>query len=266
MVTLAAELSRDELLERLRAQAEAPARARAERLFPAPAALAKLLPEPGLKPGAAYCLDVAGSLLAALLAEPSRDGSWCGVVGVPEFGAEAAAAAGVSLDRLVLVPQPAEQWLAVAAALAEAVPVVAVRPYGRVSERDAARLASRLRDRGGVLLVHGEWPRAEASLRLVDIRWAGLGQGHGHLDRREVTVSVSSRRSPGGRRARLMLPSPDGKLAVAHSPVEATPPIAGQLGAAYPPIVGQLGAAHPPIAGRAGAQRRVETPPLRAVS
>lgn len=178
-------------------------------------ALARLLPEPGLKPGAAYCLDGAGSLLAALLAEPSKDGSWCGLVGMPEFGAEAAAAAGVNLDRLVLVPQPAEQWLAVTAALAEAVPVIAVRPQGRVSERDAGRLASRLRDRGGVLLVHGDWPRAEARLVVDEVRWAGLGAGHGHLDRREVSLRVSSRRFPSGRRARLLLPAPDGRLGAA---------------------------------------------------
>ena len=107
-----------ELLERLRAQvASREARLRPTP-YPVPAELAGLL-DGGLKPGAAYALGAAGALLSALLAGPSADGHWCGVVGVPEFGAEAAGHAGVVLDRLVLVPDPADQWLAVTAALVE---------------------------------------------------------------------------------------------------------------------------------------------------
>ncbi|GAB3331132.1 hypothetical protein GCM10027452_04390 [Micromonospora halotolerans] len=39
-------------------------------------------------------------MIVALLAEASRAGSWCAVVGVPTFGAGAAAEAGIALDRL----------------------------------------------------------------------------------------------------------------------------------------------------------------------
>ncbi len=215
-----ADLSPGELLERLRAQvASREARLRPSP-YPAPAELAGLL-DGGLKPGAAYSLGASGGLLSALLAGPSADGHWCGVVGVPEFGAEAAGHAGVMLDRLVLVPDPADQWLAVTGALVEAVPVVAVRPSGRVREADAARLASRLRDRGSVLLVDGNWPRAEARLVLGDARWSGVGAGHGYLSSREVTVTVSSRRLPAARSVRLVLPSPDGRLAPAGRPAAA---------------------------------------------
>jgi len=181
-------------------------------------ALAQLLGEPGLKPGAAYSLDTEGALLQALLAGPSREGHWCGVVGMPAFAVEAAALAGVHLDRLVLVPEPGEQWLAVTAALAEVVPVLAVRPSGRVRDSDAARLGSRLRDRGGVLLVVGPWPRAEARLALGERQWHGLGVGSGHLVSREVQVQVASRRYPAGRRGWLRLPDPDG-LVVASEPL-----------------------------------------------
>lgn len=212
---------RGELLERLRAQvARAEARIR-PCPFPVPPPLTGLLPDGGLKAGAAYSLEVGGALLLALLAGPSQEGHWCGVVGMPEFGAEAAGNAGVSLERLALVPDPGDQWLASTAALAEAVPVIAVRPSGRVRESDAVRLMSRLRDRGGVLLVHGPWPRAEARLSLGDVRWAGVGDGCGHLSRREVTVTVVTRSRPVPRSVRLVLPTPEGLLAAAvPAPVE----------------------------------------------
>lgn len=216
------QLPRGELLERLRAQvAQAEARFRPAP-FPVPEELSGVL-DGGLKPGAAYALGAAGGLLLALLSGPSRDGHWCGVVGMPEFGAEAAAHAGVALDRLALVPDPAEQWLAATAALVEAVPVVAVRPVGRVREADAARLGSRLRDRGAVLLVDGAWPRAEALLDLAEPLWRGVGVGHGYLTGREVTVTVRSRNLAAPRGVRLLLPAPDGHLARLAAPVAQQP-------------------------------------------
>ena len=60
------------------------------------------------------------------------------------------------------------------------------RPCGRLRDGDATRLMSRLRDRGGVLLVHGPWPRAEARLSLGEVRWSGVGAGSGHLTSREA--------------------------------------------------------------------------------
>ena len=112
-----AELPRTELLARLRAQVAVKEARIRQTPFPVHPDLAALLPDGGLKPGSAYSLTGAGALLLALLAEPSREGYWCGVVGMPDFGAEAAAHAGVDLDRLALVPDPAEQWLATTAAL-----------------------------------------------------------------------------------------------------------------------------------------------------
>lgn len=201
-----------QVLESLRAQvATAEARVR-QQPFGLDPVLAQLLGESGLKPGAAYCLAASGALLNVLLAGASAQGHWCGVVGIPTLAAEAAAAAGVNLERLVLVPDPGEQWLAATAALAEVIPVLALRPPGRVREADASRLAARLRDRGGVLLVVGDWPRAEARFGLSSLSWTGLGHGHGHLRSREVQVSVTSKRYPSGRAAQVLLPAADGRL------------------------------------------------------
>ena len=145
-------------------------------------------------------------LLMTLLAAPSAAGSWCAVVGVPEFGVEAASHFGVDLDRLVLVPRPAEQWLAVTAAIADVMSVVVTRPPKRTTDSSVARLAARLRQRGTTLLVLGSWPQTEAMLSLSRSQWHGIGNGHGHLASREVTVTVTSRMSGRPRSTRLWLP------------------------------------------------------------
>lgn len=203
-------------VQRLRAQME---RMQGRRLdapvLPTHPALAGLLPGRGLRPGAAYSLGSSSSLLFALLAQPSQTGSWCGVVGMPGFGAEAAEHAGVDLSRVVLIPDPGARWLAVTATIADVLPVVAVRPPERAKDSDIAKLAGRLRDRGTVLLVQGPWPQTEAMLDVTDPRWSGLGDGDGYLSDRELTVTVSSRRFPVPRSARMLLPAPDGAISAA---------------------------------------------------
>jgi hypothetical protein len=134
---------------------------------------------------------------------------------MPELGAEAGEQLGLDLSRLVLWPEPGPRWLAVTATIAEVMQIVAVRPPTRASDADVSRLSARLRDRGAVLLVQGPWPQAEAMLSLSDPEWTGLGHGHGRLDGRVLTVTVSSRRWPVPRSARLRLPDVDGGLAPA---------------------------------------------------
>ncbi len=211
---------------RLRAQLE---RVQGRKLdapvLPVHPTLASLLPGGGLRPGAAYSLPRSTSLLLALLAQPSQSGSWCAAVGLPRLGAEAAEALGVDLSRLVLIPDPGVRWLAVTATIAEVLPVVAVRPSGRASDGEIARLAARLRDRGGVLLVQGPWPQAEAVLEVTDPVWAGVGRGHGYLSAREVTLTSSSRRWPRSRRARVMLPDASGHVSAAAETVRAVEPV-----------------------------------------
>lgn len=175
------------------------------RRLPTHPALAPLLGG-GLKEGAAYSVQRSATLLMALMAGPSAAGSWCAVVGMPEFGVEAAERFGVDLERLVLVPHPGDQWLSVTAAVADVMGIVVTRPPKRASDTSVARLASRLRQRGTTLFVLGSWPQAEAMLSLQDSRWHGLGHGHGHLTAREVTVTVSTKATGRPRSARLWLP------------------------------------------------------------
>lgn len=211
-VRVAEPASREHLLQQLRAKAQP----RIQQVVDIHPALAGLLPDGGLRPGCAYQVS-GGALLFALLAEPSASGSWCSVVGMPEFGAEAARSAGVALERLALVPRPGERCLSVVAALTEVMGVVAVRPPSRVSPAEANRLAARLRERGCVLLACGEWPRTEASLSLVRAQWSGLGEGHGYLSGREVEVTARTRHGL-VRTARLVLPDRQGRAAESSRP------------------------------------------------
>lgn len=159
--------------------------------------VAGLLPGGSLKTGVAYTIEGSTSLAMALMAGPSQAGAWCGVVGVPTFGTEAAKAAGIDLERLALAPYPGDQWLPVTAALADVLTVVLVRPPLPPSDGNVARLMARLRERGTTLIVLGQsdtsWPGAEARLLVRRSQWGGLGDGHGHLTSRELTVSVASR-------------------------------------------------------------------------
>lgn len=198
--------------------------ARAERrradtaVIPVTSALATLFPGGGLKPGSAYTIDTSVSLVLSLLAEPSASGSWCAAVGFSSLSAEAAEGFGVTLERLVLVPDPKERWLSVVASLAEVIPVIAVRPPVSPRDGDVARLSARLRERGGVLLVLGDWPGAEAELTLSETSWSGIGHGFGAIQSRTVTVSARGRRYPSARRTRVLLPGPSGSISSVATP------------------------------------------------
>ncbi|WP_394551860.1 hypothetical protein ACDF64_13390 [Agromyces sp. MMS24-JH15] len=177
-------------------------------------AFAEVLPGGSLREGTVVRAVGSTSLVMALLAGPSESGRWVAVAGIPDFGVEAAARFGIELDRLALVPDPGDRWLSVVAALADVIPVVAARPLGRVSPAEASRLAARLRQRGAVLIVAGDWPGADAVLEVSESRWQGLEQGHGALAEREVLVRAADRGGAGReRRARLRLP--DRRLGVA---------------------------------------------------
>lgn len=148
--------------------------------------LADLVP---LHAGATYSVDTA-SLALALAAGASRAGEWVGFAGCADFGAEAAAELGIELTRTVLVPDPGEHWLEVTAALVDVLRVVVLRPPASVDARTAGILDSRLRTRSAVLVVHGDWPRVAARVRLEESDWRGPESGSGHLLERRVRVAV----------------------------------------------------------------------------
>ncbi|QNO38717.1 hypothetical protein H4J02_06960 [Protaetiibacter sp. SSC-01] len=210
------ETARAEEIRRLQDRIRGMQRTRlADRTLPTSEALAELLPEGALAAGGSYVVDGSTALALELLREPSRAGSWCAVVGVPDLGLEAAAAAGLDLERLVLVPQPGDQWLSVVSALVDAVAVVLVQPPARARVGDAAasRLASRLRQREAVLVSTRDWPRAHARLSVAESDWAGIGAGFGHLAARQVTVASSSPSWQGRTRSRrLWLPDATGAV------------------------------------------------------
>ncbi|MBB6568846.1 hypothetical protein [Kribbella sandramycini] len=166
-----------------------------ERDLPTSPLVTGLLGGAALRAGAVYSVRGSTALVMALMAGPSAEGAWCGVVGVPTFGAEAARGLGVDLDRLVLVPDPGPEWLSVVAALVDALTVVVVRPPGEVTPGEAARLAARLRTRGAVLISTTPWPGSEARLELESSAWTGLGTGEGLLTTRQATIRVTTRRT-----------------------------------------------------------------------
>ncbi|MET7749955.1 hypothetical protein [Micromonospora sp. NPDC005367] len=180
--------------------ASAPDPAGGHRVLPVAPELTGLLPSRGLRRGSTIAVAAGqprhsggASLVLALLAEASRGGSWCAVVGVPTFGAGAAAELGIALDRLALVPNPGPEWATVIAALLDGVDVVVTAVPASVSASVANRLAARARQRGSVLVPYGRWEGADVTLQVVRGAWEGLGPGRGRLRRREVTVSARGR-------------------------------------------------------------------------
>lgn len=167
-----------------------------------------------LRAGGAYAVD--GLPVAmALLAGPSRAGEWCAIVGVDDFGAEAAAELGIVLDRTIWVPDPRESWLEATAALIDVATLVVVRPTGRVAPQIAEKLGARLRTRDAALVAlcdQGiDWPRADARLATIEPQWSGLGRGVGHLRSRRLTIEVRRGAAP-ARRTSLWFPAEDGAL------------------------------------------------------
>lgn len=156
-------------------------------------ALAELFPR-GLRAGAVYSLHGSMSAALALLAGPSMAGSWCGVVGLPDLGIEAAAEWGVWLDRLALVPRVSpDDWTSVIAALVEVTALVVAAPPEHVTPGEVSRLLARLRTSGSTLVVVGPWPRPAATLTGRIVRWDGLYAGHGHLSGGALRLEVTDR-------------------------------------------------------------------------
>ncbi|SEB61614.1 hypothetical protein [Microbacterium hydrocarbonoxydans] len=212
---------------RLRREISRMQRRRSEhQLLPLDPAFSSLLPEQGLQTGTAYTVSPSPSLILALLAAASQRGHWCAVVGMPTLGVEAAAAFGIELPRLILVPEPGDRWLAATSALAEVVPLIAVQPGSRARDADVSRLSARLRDRGSTLLVaettaSGAWPQSEGSIRLHDQHWLGVGEGWGLIEGSTATVTARTRHSPQPSSVRVRLPGAQG--AVEQLPSESIP-------------------------------------------
>lgn len=204
-----------------------------ERTLPVLPSLEPLLPGGALRRG--QVVAVAGgpggtTLALALLAGPTRAGSWVACVGAPQLGWQAAAEVGVDLERTVVVRPPERSWVEVVAALVDAFDVVLCGPQHRPGAPEVRRLAHRARERGSVLVALGDprvttaaglarqaersWASSDVRLSVVAGEWEGPGRGWGHLRARRVTVSAVGRGELARpRRVDLWLPGPDGAVA-----------------------------------------------------
>ena len=156
--------------------------------------LSTLLPDGALRKGGTYSVHGSTVLGLAFLTEASLNGAWCGIIGLPSLGAEAAAHLGVALDRCIWVPNPGPHALSVAHILSEVLTVILLAPTAPPQHGEAERLSARLRDHGAALVVLGHWPRTVSTLRVSHSEWRGLSEGNGMLRSRELVVQSSDRR------------------------------------------------------------------------
>jgi hypothetical protein len=164
----------------------------------------ELIPAGGIRRGSTVALDGppgAGSTTVAfaLAAAATSAGEWAAVVD-PDgpWGACAAAAAGVALERCAVVRRvPHDRWATVVAALLDGVALVAAAVPAYLRPGDARRLTARARERAAVLVALGPWP-AEVALRLhaEASTWSGLQAGEGMLTTRELQLRVEGRGAP----------------------------------------------------------------------
>lgn len=185
-----------------------------------PAPFADVLPAGGVPRGSVVTVGSAApgggatSLLLALMAAPR--GAWCAVIGMPDLGVLAAAEMGVDLSRLGLIPDPGPDPLQVISVLADGVDVIATASPLSPMGSDAGRavglpparqrvLTGRLRQGGATLLVAGSWPGADLAFSVCEVRWSGIGEGHGRLRDREMDVEIGGRRAGAASGARVTL-------------------------------------------------------------
>lgn len=191
----------------------------APEVLPVLPALEPLLPSRGLPEGSVAAVDGAGSLAMTLLAGASQAGAWCAVAGVPEFGVAAAAGMGVDPGRTMLVPDVADRWMDVAAALLDGCELVLLRPPPRVTHGERRRLETVAQRTGSVLVVAGQWDGAPVRLSARYGEWEGIGDGYGRVKARRAQVTAAGRgQLTRPRSAWLWLPGPDGQVTAASEP------------------------------------------------
>ena len=157
----------------------------------------------GLVRGSVVALDGpagagATSVALALCAAVTAAGEWAAAVDLEgTLGGEAAAAAGVALERFAVARRvPPARWAAATAVLLDGVSLVVAEVPSRARPDEARRLVARARERGVVLVPlvgpDARWP-ADATQR-VHVEggaWPGLGSGSGLLTPRAPRVRVA---------------------------------------------------------------------------
>jgi hypothetical protein len=187
-----------------------------EAVLPVLPALQGLLPGGVLRRGSVVAAGPWSLLCLALAAGASAAGAWCAVVGLPQLGVAAAAAAGLDPDRMLLIADPGTGWPQVVASLLDGCELVLLRPPDRPPAQVRRRIEATVRRFGGVLAVAGEWDGAQARLSIAQQEWTGIGTGHGRLRARRVQVVADGRGGAAQPRSQwLWLPGPDGSVTAA---------------------------------------------------
>ena len=184
-----------------------------ERTLPTSPECAELFAEEALVRGRVLSSAGAASTTVAmrLVAAAVAAGGWLAVVDVPTLGLDAASELGIALERVVSITtsSDAEVWAEVVAAAADGFEVVVTRVPDGVRPASARKVATRLQQRGVVLVVLGD-PGPLVCDGSVGSRgqvWSGVGAGWGHLEHRSVEVMATGRRLPGQRCRTLEFPA-----------------------------------------------------------
>ena len=162
------------------------------------------------------------SCALTLVGSVTRGGAWAAIVGLPAVGVMAASELGVALERTVFVADPrrvvidgqAVDAATVVATLIDGLEMVVVAPavVTAIGAAGMRRLQSRAHTKGALLVVVGEQRAASADLCFTaDVaHWEGLGEGHGHLQRRRVRLTLDGRRRPRAVQRDMWLPDATG--------------------------------------------------------
>jgi hypothetical protein len=150
------------------------------------------------------------------------------VVGLNDLAPAAVLEANLDAERVAFIdPGNSGRHVDVLAALIGAVDVIVLDARLSLRPSDGRRLASRLRERGSILIVVSPGGAvnsslsADLSLTVSDAQWEGLGCGYGHLRSRRVRVGINGRgRASRTARCELLLPSVDAQVATAESECE----------------------------------------------
>jgi hypothetical protein len=200
-----------------------------ERTIPVEPALSPLFPDGGLQRGHVVgCQGVAArSAALALTVRAVSDGAWLAVVGIDDFGIEAATEFGIPAGRVVAIAAVTPQeWAERIAAAADGFELIlAVPPSGaeRMMPTAMRRVRQRLHARGSVLVLvprgagNNGFTGVDVEIAATGGEWLGIGAGHGRLIARRVGVRSSGRRVPRPITVDCWLPGPDGRVDVVQT-------------------------------------------------